>query len=111
MNELRLQYQKDTGIQIDPIIKTDDIAAAIFTSGDEDEYDCTCEVGLELTNWAEVKKYIEWLEKEIEDATKQVQEINDIVNNLRFRMPSTAEAAKSISNAMKKITTKSDRNT
>ena len=83
MNELRLQYQKDTGHQIDPIIEEDDIADGIFTGGDDDEYDCSCEVGLKLTNWYEVKKYIEWLENQIEDAIKKTNEINDQIDIIK----------------------------
>ena len=80
MNELRLQYHRDTGKQIDRFINEDDIADGIFTGGDDDEYACTCEVGLKLTNWYEVKKYIEWLENQIctvEEAIKHSKKFID----------------------------------
>ena len=59
MNELRLEYHRDTGKRINWIIEEGDIAEAYLT-GSADE--CDCEAILEITNWTEAKAYIEWLE-------------------------------------------------
>ncbi len=68
MNELRLQYYKNTGTRI------------------SDRIDYTSD---------EIFDYIEWLEKQIEDATKAINEINS--DPIFFNKG--------------KFTTKSDRNT
>jgi len=56
MNELRLQYHRDTGIRIDDRIGNASV---------------------------EVTEYIEYLEREIEFAIKKLNEINDQINIIR----------------------------
>ena len=57
MHELRLIYQFETGIKVDPIIQLNEIADIEYDPESSDAPE------LDLSQWYTVKEYIEWLEE------------------------------------------------
>ena len=74
MNELRLEYQKETGTQIGNTIDQDQIAEIRWTGDVDDAPE------LEITGWVEVKEYIEWLEEKLLDDEALFILMNKILN-------------------------------
>ena len=70
MNEFRLKYQYETGIQVNDAIESGDVADA-----DVDDNDC---VTMDISRWIPVKEYIEWLEDRLFVAD-QVNDINSLI--------------------------------
>lgn len=72
MNELRLEYQKETGIHLDTTIEQDDIAEICWDQVHIPQ--------LEMSNWLGVKEYIEWLEEKLLDDEALFKLMNKILN-------------------------------
>lgn len=58
MNEFRLEYQRETGIQIGDTIDQDDIANIYYPDTDDIPE-------LDIAGWIDVKEYVEWLEQKL----------------------------------------------